>query len=260
MRAFRSTYAKIETEYKPQKPDGTLGGAVTTGWNIKENKKVVELEQAFRRSDIARSAGPSAGWPDPAHFRPHRTVDGCPSRREKTASVRRSCTRFAAPLKPRTRDRSSICATRRASASSPRAAPPRGRRSASRMLRREVARDLEALVNTVALESTQDLDRLSMRFANPFSIMVFPTCSIARIDEAGGRRHQARDRNRRCKNYEPRLVAGSIRSRRDASVDTDELKVRFFVRPICMCSPSTFQSNSSPMSNWTAAASESIEL
>jgi type VI secretion system secreted protein Hcp len=33
-------YAKIETEYKPQKPDGTLGGAVTTGWNIKENKKV----------------------------------------------------------------------------------------------------------------------------------------------------------------------------------------------------------------------------
>lgn len=33
-------YSKIEFEYKEQKPDGTLGAAVTSGWNLKENVKV----------------------------------------------------------------------------------------------------------------------------------------------------------------------------------------------------------------------------
>jgi type VI secretion system secreted protein Hcp len=33
-------FSKIEVEYKEQKPDGTLGGAVKAGWNVKENKKV----------------------------------------------------------------------------------------------------------------------------------------------------------------------------------------------------------------------------
>lgn len=33
-------YGKIEKEYKPQKSDGTLGGGIQAGWNIKENKKV----------------------------------------------------------------------------------------------------------------------------------------------------------------------------------------------------------------------------
>ncbi|WP_395665429.1 Hcp family type VI secretion system effector [Methylocella sp.] len=33
-------YAKIETEYKPQKSDGTLAGGIQSGWNVKENKKV----------------------------------------------------------------------------------------------------------------------------------------------------------------------------------------------------------------------------
>ena len=33
-------YAKIEYEYKAQKPDGTLDGAISAGWNLKENKKV----------------------------------------------------------------------------------------------------------------------------------------------------------------------------------------------------------------------------
>jgi len=32
-------FSKIEFEYKEQKPDGTLGGAVKGGWNLKENKK-----------------------------------------------------------------------------------------------------------------------------------------------------------------------------------------------------------------------------
>ena len=33
-------FAKIEFEYKEQKPDGTLGGAVTAGYDLKLNKKV----------------------------------------------------------------------------------------------------------------------------------------------------------------------------------------------------------------------------
>jgi type VI secretion system secreted protein Hcp len=33
-------YSKIEWEYKEQKPDGTLGGAIKAGWDVKANKKV----------------------------------------------------------------------------------------------------------------------------------------------------------------------------------------------------------------------------
>jgi type VI secretion system secreted protein Hcp len=33
-------FSKIEFEYKPQKPDGTLDSPVKTGYNLKENKKV----------------------------------------------------------------------------------------------------------------------------------------------------------------------------------------------------------------------------
>ena len=33
-------FAKIEFTYKPQKPDGTLGAPITTGWDLKANKKL----------------------------------------------------------------------------------------------------------------------------------------------------------------------------------------------------------------------------
>ena len=33
-------YTKIEWEYKEQKPDGSLGGAVKAGYDLKANKKV----------------------------------------------------------------------------------------------------------------------------------------------------------------------------------------------------------------------------
>jgi type VI secretion system secreted protein Hcp len=32
-------FAKIQFEYKEQKPDGSLGAAVKTGWDVKANKK-----------------------------------------------------------------------------------------------------------------------------------------------------------------------------------------------------------------------------
>lgn len=37
---FALNFAKIEFEYKEQKADGTLGGPVKTGWDLKANKKV----------------------------------------------------------------------------------------------------------------------------------------------------------------------------------------------------------------------------
>ena len=33
-------FAKVEMSYKEQKPDGTLGAAITTGWDLKLNKAV----------------------------------------------------------------------------------------------------------------------------------------------------------------------------------------------------------------------------
>jgi type VI secretion system secreted protein Hcp len=33
-------YSKIETEYKEQKADGSLGGAIKSGWDLKKNVKV----------------------------------------------------------------------------------------------------------------------------------------------------------------------------------------------------------------------------
>lgn len=33
-------YSKIEYEYKEQKPDGTLGGAVKAGYDLKKNEKI----------------------------------------------------------------------------------------------------------------------------------------------------------------------------------------------------------------------------
>lgn len=33
-------FAKVEKEYKEQKSDGTLGGAIKAGWDLKLNKKV----------------------------------------------------------------------------------------------------------------------------------------------------------------------------------------------------------------------------
>lgn len=37
---FSLGFAKIEYEYKEQKADGTLGGSVKAGWDLKQNKKV----------------------------------------------------------------------------------------------------------------------------------------------------------------------------------------------------------------------------
>jgi type VI secretion system secreted protein Hcp len=40
MEQISMNYAKIEMEYKEQKPDGSLGGSVIGGWDVTTNKKV----------------------------------------------------------------------------------------------------------------------------------------------------------------------------------------------------------------------------
>jgi type VI secretion system protein ImpF len=102
-------------------------------------------------------------------------------------------------------------------------------------LRREVARDLEALVNAIAMESTQDLAGFE---AVRKSILNYglPDLIHRSIDEAGVDQIE-REIVTTLQNYEPRLVAGTIEVRRDASLDKDELKVRFLVRADLMCNP-----------------------
>lgn len=103
------------------------------------------------------------------------------------------------------------------------------------MLRREVARDLDALLNTVAMESTVDMEKA------PYvrkSILNFglPDISSLTIDAAEVKRIPGEIRAALI-NFEPRLAAASLEIERDLSVDADELKVRFRVRADLTCYP-----------------------
>jgi type VI secretion system protein ImpF len=103
------------------------------------------------------------------------------------------------------------------------------------MLRREVAQDLEALVNTIALESSLDLE--------PFdharkSILNFGLPDIAHrsIDEISVN-DVGHEIAAALVNFEPRLLRDTIRVKRDEAVDADELKLRFVVRADLSCQP-----------------------
>jgi len=106
------------------------------------------------------------------------------------------------------------------------------------MLRREVSRDLDALLNTVALEATVDMENA------PYvrkSILNYglPDLAIRTIDENGV--SEIPDEIRTAiLNFEPRLAAGSLRIERDKTVDPVELKIRFLVRAELICHPVHF--------------------
>jgi type VI secretion system protein ImpF len=116
-----------------------------------------------------------------------------------------------------------------------------GRRSVARtpisesMLRREVARDLDALMNTIAFESAEDLsgfDQVRKSILN----YGLPDIAHRSIDE-----HSVDDIQDEIKmalmNYEPRLARDSIRAYRDTTVGTEELRVRFVVQAELHCEP-----------------------
>jgi type VI secretion system protein ImpF len=102
-------------------------------------------------------------------------------------------------------------------------------------LRREVARDLDALMNTIAMESSEDLE--------PFehvrrSILNFglPDITHRSIDELSvevvGDEIKAA-----LTHHEPRLVPASIRVSKDPEINEAELKIRFIVRAELLCEP-----------------------
>ena len=142
---------------------------------------------------------------------------------------------FGRRTRPRTPRKAWISATRPAIASSPAADCGRAKSSPKPILRREVSRDLEALLNAVALEST--IDMTETPYARK-SIINFglPDISNRTIDENAVNSIPAEIKTAII-NYEPRLAAASLEVERDTTVDPAELKVRFIVRADLTCEP-----------------------
>ena len=116
-----------------------------------------------------------------------------------------------------------------------------GRRAAGRapitetMLRREVAHDLEALMNTIALESAEDLrdfDQVRKSILN----YGLPDIAHRSIDESAVDDIKT-EIETVLVNYEPRLARDTIHAARDVTVDANELKVRFVVQADLRCEP-----------------------
>ena len=103
------------------------------------------------------------------------------------------------------------------------------------ILRREVARDLEALMNTIALESSLSLDGCD-RVRRSILNFGFPDIAHRSIDENSV--EDLKDEIRTVlKTYEPRLIFDSVRVARDNSVDQGALKIRFTVNADLFCDP-----------------------
>jgi type VI secretion system protein ImpF len=103
------------------------------------------------------------------------------------------------------------------------------------VLRHEVMRDLEALMNCVSIDSTVDLADFP---AAKRSILNFGFPDIGRrtIDDLEARGLETEIKNVLC-TYEPRLVASSLRIARDRRIDPIELRVRYIVRADLLCEP-----------------------
>jgi type VI secretion system protein ImpF len=103
------------------------------------------------------------------------------------------------------------------------------------VLRREVSRDLEALLNTVAMESTIDMTETPYARKSIINFGI-PDISNRTIDENAVNSIPA-EIKAAIINYEPRLAAASLDVERDTNVDAVELKVRFIVRADLTCDP-----------------------
>jgi len=102
-------------------------------------------------------------------------------------------------------------------------------------LRREVARDLDALMNTIALESTLDL-RSSEYVRRSVLNFGFPDITHRSIDEIAVN-DVSHEIATVLMHYEPRLVRDTIQVMRDSAIDSADLKVRFIVRADLSCEP-----------------------
>jgi type VI secretion system protein ImpF len=104
-----------------------------------------------------------------------------------------------------------------------------------KVLREEVARDLDALLNTIALESTVDMSEVPHARKSVLNFGI-PDLSSRTIDENAVNDIPAEIKTAII-NFEPRLAADSLQIERDTSVDPTELKVRFIVRADLTCDP-----------------------
>ncbi len=95
-------------------------------------------------------------------------------------------------------------------------------------MRAEVVRDLEALMNSIAFESTQPLKDFPA-VAKSILNYGFPDVTHRSIDELGAV-DLGQDIERVLKAYEPRLARSTIEVVRDTSVDPADLKIRYLVR------------------------------
>lgn len=116
-----------------------------------------------------------------------------------------------------------------------------GRRSSGRfpiseaVLRSEVARDLDSLLNTIAFESSEDLtghERVRASILN----YGFPDIAHRSIDEVSVD-DLTDEISTVLMTFEPRLERNSIRARRDNSIAAEKLKLRFIVHADLHCEP-----------------------
>jgi type VI secretion system protein ImpF len=116
-----------------------------------------------------------------------------------------------------------------------------GRRASGRTaisestLRKEVARDLEALVNTIALESSEDLSGLEQVQRSVLNYGL-PDIAHRSIDEVSVKDLASEIRSALIR-YEPRLHPSSIQATRDRAARSEELKLRFLVHAELRCDP-----------------------
>jgi type VI secretion system protein ImpF len=103
------------------------------------------------------------------------------------------------------------------------------------MLRREVARDLNALMNTIAMESTQNLQSFE-HVRKSILNFGFPDIAHRSIDEIS-LNDVKYEIATVLTSYEPRLVRDTVQVTRDSTVDAADLKVRFIVRADMSCEP-----------------------
>jgi type VI secretion system protein ImpF len=103
------------------------------------------------------------------------------------------------------------------------------------MLRREVSRDLDALLNTVALNATVDMEHAPHVRKSILNFGI-PDIAVRTIDENGVNEIPEEIRTAII-NYEPRIAANSLRIARDKKVDPVELKIRFVIRGELVCHP-----------------------
>jgi type VI secretion system protein ImpF len=94
-------------------------------------------------------------------------------------------------------------------------------------LRKLVNSDLDALFNTTNLGAVEDLSS-APAVRNSIVNFGFPDLTRRSIDEAGVN-EIAREIETALRAFEPRLVKGSVKARRDDAATADTLRVRFLV-------------------------------